>query len=79
MKAEVQEEQASKEIERDDHRDHQDELLWMKKSMTMWEDSEENSQGKAPRTFEAPVFRWRVQKKRKEKKWKRKKRKKKKK
>ena len=32
----------------------------------------ENSQGKDPRTFEAPVKRWRVQKKRKEKKWKRK-------
>ena len=38
VKAEVQEEQASKEIEREDHPDHQDELLWMKKTMTMWED-----------------------------------------
>ena len=37
-----------------------------------------NSQGKDPRTFEAPVSRWRVQKKRKEKKWKTKKKKKKK-
>ena len=38
VKAEVQEEQASKGIERGDHPDHQDELLWMKKTMTMWED-----------------------------------------
>ena len=38
---------------------------------------ERNSQGEDPRTGEAPVKRWRVQKKRKEKKWKRKKKKKK--
>ena len=37
-----------------------------------------SSHGKDPRTFEAPVKRWRFQKKRKEKKWKRKKKKKKK-
>ena len=54
VKAEVQEEQASKEIEREDHPGHQDELLWMKKSMTLWEDwclkqkRKNNSQGKDP-------------------------------
>ena len=38
VKAEVQEYQANKEIEREDHPDHQDELLWMKKTTTLWED-----------------------------------------
>ena len=37
VKAEVQEEQASKVIEREDYPGHQEELLWMKKTMTMWE------------------------------------------
>ena len=35
-----------------------------------------NSQGEDPRTFEAPVRRWRVQKERKQNKWKKKKKKK---
>ena len=133
VKAEVQEDQANKEITREVHPDHQDGILWMRKRMTMWEEwclkqkrkknshemdprtFEENSQGRDPstlerksqgkdprtlaenfdggsvgssqinsqredpRTWEAPVKRWRAQKKRREKKWKRKKKKKKKK
>ena len=97
---------ASKQGDRkEDYPSHQEELLWMKKTMTMWEDwcfklnRKENSQGrdpssqertsqgedprtleeyseggnvstrqingqrKNPRTFEAPVKRWRVPKK----------------
>ena len=38
VKVEVQEVQANKEIVREDHPDHQDGLLWMKKTMTMWEE-----------------------------------------
>ena len=58
VKAGVLKEQASKEIEREDHPDHQDELPWMKKTMTMWEDwclkqkRKKNSQEKDPRTQE---------------------------
>ena len=38
VEAAVQEDQANKEITREDHPDHQDGLLWMKKTMTMWEE-----------------------------------------
>ena len=38
MKAEVQEDQANKENAREDHPDHKDGLLWMRKRMTMWEE-----------------------------------------
>ena len=38
VRAEAQEDQASKEIEREDHPDHQDELPLMRKRMTMWEE-----------------------------------------
>ena len=78
VKTEVQEDQPHKGIAREDG------LLWMKKTVAMWEEwclqqeRKKNSQGKDPRTFEAPVKRWLVQKKRKEKKWKRKKKRKKK-
>ena len=65
VKAEVQEDQGNKEIAREDHPDHQDGLLWMKKRMTMWEDwrldqkkNKKNSQGKDPRTFEENSQGW---------------------
>ena len=50
VKAEVQEEQVSKEIEREDHPDHQNELLWRKTKMTMWEDwcLKQKRKGKQP-------------------------------
>ena len=57
VKAEVQEDQAHKGIAREVHPDHQDELVWMKKSMTLGEDwclkqkRKKNSQGKDPRTL----------------------------
>ena len=56
MKAEVQEDQANKEIA-----DHQDGIPWMRKRMKMREGSclqqkrKKNSQGKDPRTFEETV------------------------
>ena len=38
VKAEVQEDQANKEIAREVHLDHQDGIPWMRKRMTMWEE-----------------------------------------
>ena len=73
VRAEVQEEQASKEIEREDHPDHQDEPLWIKKTMKMWEDwcPEQERKTARERTREPlkhQFFRWRVQEKRKRRK-----------
>ena len=56
-KAEVQVDQAHKEIAREAHQDLQDGNLWMKERMTIWEGwcleqkRKKNSQGKDPRTF----------------------------
>ena len=38
VNAEVHEDQANKEIAREDHPVHKDALLWTKKRMTMWEE-----------------------------------------
>ena len=57
VKAEVQEDQANKEIAREVHPDHQDGIPWKRKRMRMWEEwclkkkEKEKQPGKGPKNL----------------------------